>query len=164
MLQCMYLFELWLYLDKFPRRRLLCHTVVLFYFLRNLRIVLHSGCTNLQFHQLCKSIPFSPTLSSLYSLKIFDDDPSARCEVRPHYSLYFYFPNNQWWGSSFPLFIEYFSFFFGEMSMQIICQSFNWFFFILSCMKSLYILQINPLSIASFAKIFSHSHSRLCLV
>ena len=30
-------------------------------------------------------------------------------------------------------------------------------FLILSCMSSLYILEINPLSVASFANIFSHS-------
>ena len=34
----------------------------------------------------------------------------------------------------------------------------GWFvFLILSCMSGLYILEINPLSVASFANIFSHS-------
>ena len=32
---------------------------------------------------------------------------------------------------------------------------------ILSCMNCLYILEINPLSVASFANIFSHSEGRL---
>ena len=34
-------------------------------------------------------------------------------------------------------------------------------FLILNCMKSLYILQINPLSVVSFAIIFSHSEGCL---
>ena len=34
-------------------------------------------------------------------------------------------------------------------------------FFILSCMSCLYILEINPLSVASFANIFSHSEGCL---
>ena len=35
------------------------------------------------------------------------------------------------------------------------------FFLILSCMSCLYILEINPLSVASFANIFSHSEDCL---
>ena len=34
-------------------------------------------------------------------------------------------------------------------------------FFILSCMSCLYVLEINPLSVASFANIFSHSEGCL---
>ena len=38
---------------------------------------------------------------------------------------------------------------------------FFFFFFVLSCMSCLYILEINPLSVVSFAMIFSHSEGCL---
>ena len=50
--------------------------------------------------------------------------------------------------------------FFGEMSVYIFCSFFSWavcFSLILSFMNCLYILEINPLLVASFANIFSHS-------
>ena len=51
--------------------------------------------------------------------------------------------------------------FFGEMSIQIFCPSFDWvIFFILSFMCCLYSLDINPLSVMSLANNFSHSEVR----
>ena len=48
---------------------------------------------------------------------------------------------------------------FREMSVQIFCPFFNWVvgFLLLGCISCLYILEIKPLSVASFATIFSHS-------
>ena len=47
--------------------------------------------------------------------------------------------------------------FFGEMSLQVPFPLFDWVvFLVLSCMSCLYILEINPLSVVSFAIIFSH--------
>ena len=42
-----------------------------FSFLRNLHVVCHSGCINLQSHQQCKRAALSPHVSSIYCLYLF---------------------------------------------------------------------------------------------
>ena len=52
--------------------------------------------------------------------------------------------------------------FFGEMSKSSAHFLIGLFVFLtLSCMKCLYVLEINPLSVAAFAIIFSHSEGCL---
>ena len=54
--------------------------------------------------------------------------------------------------------VGYLHTFFGKMSVQVICLSFNLVVFLmLRCMSYLYILDINPLSVISFANTFSYS-------
>ena len=56
--------------------------------------------------------------------------------------------------------------FFGEMSVWVIFPFFDWVvvFLALSCMSYLRILEINPLSVVSFAVIFSHSEGCLFIL
>ena len=54
--------------------------------------------------------------------------------------------------------------FLGEVSVQVRCPFFNWLFVFLewSCVSSLYILEIRPLSEVSLANMFFHTVGSLC--
>ena len=61
------------------------------------------------------------------------------------------------------MFVSHLYVFFGEMSVQVFFLLFDWVavFLAWSCMSCLYILEINPWSVVSFAIIFSHSEACL---
>ena len=54
----------------------------------------------------------------------------------------------------------------GEVSVQAFCPVFNWIFafVVCTCVSSLYILEIKPLSEVSLANIFSHTVSSLFIL
>ena len=79
--------------------------------------------------------------------------------------LWFAFPWWLWRWAPFGVPVRLLNIFLGKMSFWVFWASFNRIFLLLlSCMNSLYILDINPLSDVWFANILSHSVSYLFLL
>ena len=108
--------------------------------------------------QQCKRDPFSIPSPAFIVCRLFNDGHSDQCEMIPHCGFDLHFSNNEWCWASFHVFISHLYIFFGKLSVR----SFAHFligllvFLVLSCMSCLYILEINYLSVVSFAIIFSH--------
>ena len=100
--------------------------------------------------------------------RLFDDGSFDWYEVVSH-SFDLHFSNNEQCWASFHVFVSHLYVFFEEMSVwsfpHFLIELFV--FLVLSCMSCLYILEINSLSVVSYAIIFSNSEGclfTLCVV
>ena len=109
-------------------------------------------------HQQCRRVPFSLHSPAFITCRLFDDGHSDWCEVISHCAFDWHFSNNKWCWASFHVFVSHLHVFFGEMTclfptLWLGCLFFWHWVVWAACI----FLEINPLSVVSFATIFSHS-------
>ena len=126
--------------------------VILFLiFFSNHRIIFHGDSTNLHSQQQCARVPVFPW-SPQHLIFVVFLVMAILMGVRWYLTVLIWFSLINFEKHLFHVPFGHLQFLFGKMSVQVFCPLFNrvvWFFDVALCMRCLYILDINPLSVIS---------------
>ena len=104
---------------------------------------------------IAQGLPLLHILAVFVICVLFGVSYSDRCDVLSYCGSHLHFPDNYQCWASFHVPVDHPHFLFGKMSIQFYLFKIRLFaFLVLNCMPCLYILDINPLLVISFA-IFS---------
>ena len=126
---------------KYQEMKSLDYMLVILNFLRDGHTVFPYWPHQYTFLPTVNEYPHFSTSSELLISCLFYNNHSDRCDILIH-SLWYWlaFP---WYSAPFHIFVGQLYVFFGKMSVQVLWPLFNQIFFLLSCMSSLYTLDIS---------------------